>query len=263
MDEAEDAYPDPRLEALIRESGMAWPRDDAQLDAWLSAQALSDDDERWLKEVMLRRLHEARGPSLGIDLGPAEAGEPEAASVTVKSAPARPRRLTYDDLALLNGQLLELVEVGVALPVGLQAFAEDVRGGELEHVLARLRADLEQGLPLSAALARQGEAFPPLYRSLVSAGEAGGDLAACLGLLHEQAEVDAEFDRRVRLGFHQRELRRTTWGSSLGPPHTTPPTANAAAPRLSKTWSRTNREAPNSAVVRAGSSTPMPDSRSS
>jgi type II secretory pathway component PulF len=187
---------------------MVWPRDDAQLDTWLASQELSSDDEAWLKEVILRRLQGARSPA-GADLGPAadEADLVEQVVVAAKSSPGplaptpiaqRQRQLSYDDLALLNGQLLELVEAGVALPTGLAAYARDVEGGRLEQVLGQLRRDLEEGRSLSEAVERQGSAFPPLYKSLVAAGEAGGDLRACLALLHEQAEVDAELDRRIQ-----------------------------------------------------------------
>lgn len=111
---------------------------------------------------------------------------------------ARPTRpLGLDDLALLNGQLLELVEAGVPLPRGLEAFAAELGGGRLEATLVALRRDVEAGLSLSDALGRRPE-LPSVYRVLVAAGEASGDLAGCLALLHEQANVDAELGRRVR-----------------------------------------------------------------
>jgi type II secretory pathway component PulF len=64
-------------------------------------------------------------------------------------------------------------------------------------VLVALRRDLEAGLPLSEALANRRE-VPQVYRALVAAGEASGDLGSILGLLHEQAQVDADLDRRIK-----------------------------------------------------------------
>lgn len=193
------------LDARLRASGLVWPRSDEELDGWLAGQALPPEEEVWLREVVRRRMQEARGPGALLASAPGigtPVGEPDPALADKGALPARSRPLSRplsaEDLAQLDRQLLELVESGVSLPVGLAAYAHELRAGRLGAVVAGLRADLEAGLPLSQAMARQGAALPPLYRALVAAGEAGGDLAGCLLLLHEQAEVDAEAGRRLR-----------------------------------------------------------------
>lgn len=196
-----------RLDARLRESGLTWPRTDQELDTWLASQALDPGEEEWLREVVKRRMQEAQGvgggsapASIGTPVGEADDALP-GKSIGHQAAPAprpRARRLSAADLAQLDRQLLELVESGVSLPDGLAAYTHELQAGRLSGVVESLRADLEAGHPLSQAMARQGDALPPLYRALVAAGEAGGDLAGCLLLLHEQAEVEAEAGRRLR-----------------------------------------------------------------
>lgn len=205
---------DARLDDLIERSGLVWPTSDAQLDGWLARQPLAEDERAWVADVVRRRLDEAArgapspdaapvggsvGGPVGGALAPAKAGvqaEVEAAAAPVRPTRA-PRRLSFDDLALLNGQLLELVEARVPLPQGLEAWARELHGARLEAVLVALRRDVEAGTPLSEALANRPE-VPPVYRALVAAGEASGDVTSILALLHEQAQVDADLDRRVR-----------------------------------------------------------------
>lgn len=209
MAPTEEPSPDPRLDELLSRTGQAWPQSDEELDAWLAAQPVDAEEEAWLRDVLRRRIEAARGAELAVrpvgtpvDSAPALAGPVKpGAEAAARPAPAlpRPRRpLTFDDLALLNGRLLELVEARVPLPSGLAACVADLQGGRLEPVMAALREDLEAGRPLSEAVARQGAALPPIYRTLVAAGEASGDLAGTLALLREQAEVDADMERRLR-----------------------------------------------------------------
>jgi type II secretory pathway component PulF len=171
-----------------------WPSTDEQLDAWLASQSLPQEEQDWIRGVVKRRIEEARGAALPTaTLAPAPASTP-------KPAPPRPlpRKLSFDDLATLNRELLELVQARVPLPLGLATYASDLESGRLAAVMDFLRADLEQGLPLSDAMGRAGDALPPIYKALVRAGEASGDLASSLVVLTEQAETDAEISRRTR-----------------------------------------------------------------
>lgn len=198
---------DPELNERLARSGLVWPRTDQELDAWLAAQQLSPEEQVWIRGVVQRRIEEARRgvrrdplpaapPAIGSPV--LEPGPEVAAKATPERSAARPRRLSAEDLSLLDRQLLELVESGVPLPTGLQAYAADLSSGRLSGVIDELRTDLLGGLPLSEAIGRRGQAFPPIYRALVAAGEASGDLAGCLHLLHEQAESDAEIGRRLK-----------------------------------------------------------------
>src|SRR4051794_17086857 len=109
------------------------------------------------------------------------------------------RRLGLDELSILHRQLGELVAARAPLPRGLAALAADLApGGRLLAVVESLRAEVEGGATLADALERQGHAVPSAYRALVAAGERAGDLSACLLAVAEQAEQEAELQRRLR-----------------------------------------------------------------
>jgi type II secretory pathway component PulF len=185
---------DKLVDELLDRLGHTWPQSDAALDAWLHERSVPDSDRSWIKDVVRRRIDEARNDDKATD----KAAAPRATLVAAPKPASRARRLAPDDLVQLDRELLELVKARVPLPVGLEACAKDIENGRLARVLEALRADVDSGLPLSEALARQGEALPPIYHSLVAAGEASGDVAGSLVILHEQAETDAEVDRRLR-----------------------------------------------------------------
>src|SRR5262245_44526438 len=71
-------------------------------------------------------------------------------------------------------------------------------------VADRIAKDLEQGHDLERALKKQKTAFPPLFLSLASVGEASGNLP----------EVFAELEKYYRL---QQQLRRQFWGQIAWP----------------------------------------------
>jgi general secretion pathway protein F len=194
--EPENAAADAALNELLERLGHVWPASDEQLDAWLRENPLSTDEAAWVRSVVRKRVDEARGAG---SIQPPSLVHPRPIpSLAGEEGARRARRLSYDDLATLNGELLDLVEARVPLPTGLAAWTENLKAGRLAHVLDSLRTDLEQGRSLSEAMGRLGDALPPIYRALVAAGEASGDIESPLLLLSEQAEADADIARRVR-----------------------------------------------------------------
>lgn len=202
---------DSQVDDLIRRSGAAWPTSDEELDRWLQAQSLEPDERRWIEDVVRRRIDGARRgletARRGLDEPRAPSAPPAAAPVPAASASApglplaRPRgvsRLSADDLARLDRQLLELVQSGIPLPLGLATYGAELASGRLGRVLDALRQDLEAGLPLSEAIQRRGAALPRIYGALVAAGEASGDLEGILAILARQSDRDAEIGRRLR-----------------------------------------------------------------
>jgi len=87
-------------------------------------------------------------------------------------------RLTWNDLEILNGQLLMLVKSGLPLAPAIGAMASDLRNPRIRGILEDVRRDLEEGKSLSEAFSRQERSLPPLYVTLVRAGEHAGNLSA-------------------------------------------------------------------------------------
>lgn len=92
----------------------------------------------------------------------------------------RKERLTWEDLNLLNQQLVAITRGGLPLAESLRATAQGLRGPRLRAVLKELSKDLERGRGLSEAIERRDQAFPPVYIGLLRAGERSGNLSGVL-----------------------------------------------------------------------------------
>lgn len=109
-----------------------------------------------------------------------------------RSPAARGGRFGARDLALLTRQLSTLAASApleeALRTIGSQSDRRGVRG-----VVMATHAQVLEGRRLADAMARQGKAFPPLYRAMVAAGERSGALPQILerlaDLLERQQQV--------------------------------------------------------------------------
>ncbi|HMA25680.1 MAG TPA: type II secretion system F family protein [Gemmatimonadaceae bacterium] len=85
--------------------------------------------------------------------------------------------------------LAALLPVGMPLAQALNA-ASGVASGDVKAALQEVRARVERGDTLSAALAEHRNLFSPLYVGLIRAGERSGDIDAAFGRLAAQLERD-------------------------------------------------------------------------
>lgn len=96
------------------------------------------------------------------------------------------------NLTLFSQELLSLLDSGLSLVEAIEALAEKEANMETRSVLDQVMAGLYEGLPLSNALERFPQAFPPLYVALIRASERTGDMAQALGRhVVYQSQLDA------------------------------------------------------------------------
>lgn len=118
------------------------------------------------------------------------------AAATTDKAPRLRQKLSARTLALTTRQLATLITVApvdeALRTLMLQAERPDVR-----RILSGVHAGVVEGQRLSEAMARQGAAFPPLYRATVAAGEASGALGPILERLAEGLERDQQVRGKV------------------------------------------------------------------
>ncbi len=151
--------------------------------------------------------------------GPAEAAETlrrQELFVTDISAapdgPAQPaarqrvRRGTHrlKELAVFTRQLYVLLRAGTPLVEGLRALERQTQSASWREVVAEVRKRLEQGQPLSSAMASRPQAFDTVYRNMIAAGESSGKLPAVL-------------DRLTRLIRRRLHVRRTVLSAMIYP----------------------------------------------
>lgn len=96
------------------------------------------------------------------------------------------------ELALFTRQLATLV-AATPLEEALRTIGSQSDRRAVRRTVTAVHALLLEGFRLSDAMARQGKAFPPLYRAMVAAGESSGALPEILerlaGLLETELQV--------------------------------------------------------------------------
>ncbi len=108
------------------------------------------------------------------------------------------RGISVREITILTRQMSGLIRAGVPILRTLATLQEQCENGRLAAVLARVEADIREGGMLSSALARHERLFPPLYVSMVRAGESAGKLDTVLERLATAREAEDEARRRVR-----------------------------------------------------------------
>lgn len=101
-------------------------------------------------------------------------------------------RLSGKQLSLFTRQLATLVTVS-PLEEALRTIARQTEKPAAQGVIGRVHIGVTEGRRLAEAMRREEKSFPPLYRAMVSAGEASGTLGTSLdrlaALLERQAEI--------------------------------------------------------------------------
>ena len=98
--------------------------------------------------------------------------------------------------------LEQLLGAGVPMLDALAGLGEGEGEGHrgMQTIAAGLRAEVERGQPLSAAMSRHPQVFDEVFRCMLRAGESTGDLAPVL------RQLAADLARSDELGAHARKL---------------------------------------------------------
>jgi general secretion pathway protein F len=112
-----------------------------------------------------------------------------AAERTGRALKLLPDRVGPRALALITRQLATLIAVA-PLEEALRTLALQAERPALRRVLHATHAGVLEGHRLSDSMARQGEAFPRLYRAMIAAGESSGALPDILERLADLLERD-------------------------------------------------------------------------
>lgn len=113
-------------------------------------------------------------------------------SITAERSGMLAARRARFPLLLFTQELIALLDAGLTLTEALETLVEKESRPESRQLIDRLLATMREGRPFSAALAAQGEAFPPLYAATVRAAESTGDLSPALArYVGYQNQIDA------------------------------------------------------------------------
>ncbi len=108
------------------------------------------------------------------------------------------RRIGPADVAMLTYDLSMLLAAGLPLMQALEVLADQATELQMRDVLHELSREIQEGRRFSEALGRYPELFSPLYRGIVTNGEASGRLDLALERLATFLERDLEFRKKIR-----------------------------------------------------------------
>lgn len=147
--------------------------------------ALSAADETTARAVLARRR-----------LMPLEVAAARGAAAKPERPSGKGGKLDAKTLALTTRQLATLVSVA-PIEEALRTIALQADRPAVRRVLDGVHAGVLEGRRLSEAMGLQGQAFPPLYRAMVAAGEASGALEPILLRLADGLERDQQVRGKV------------------------------------------------------------------
>ncbi|GAB3345134.1 type II secretion system inner membrane protein GspF [Marilutibacter aestuarii] len=117
--------------------------------------------------------------------------EPASASRPAARGRSLLDRFSARDATLFTRQLATLV-TAAPLEEALRTIGSQAEKPAVRRVVMATHAQVLEGFRLSDAMARQGKAFPPLYRAMVAAGESSGALPDVLERLADLLEREQQ-----------------------------------------------------------------------
>ena len=108
----------------------------------------------------------------------------------------RAKKIVLNDFLIFNQQFNTLVKAGLPILKALDLLAERAAAPRLRPVLQDVRQRVREGALLSEALTAQGS-FPPVYVTVISAGERSGNLTGVLEQYISYLRVSAGFKKAL------------------------------------------------------------------
>ena len=107
------------------------------------------------------------------------------------------KAISGPDFLVFNQQMAGLLAAGLPLLQCLELMHERQRNAAFREALAEIKDRVESGAELSDAFAEAGEAFPPIYASMLKAGEQSGGLERVIRRYVRQLKLVTTSRKRV------------------------------------------------------------------
>ena len=124
-----------------------------------------------------------------------------AANDPLSGSRLRPVSLSGVQLLALTRGLASLLEAGLTIEQAFNALIEQAETERVRQVLAALRGEVLAGNTVAKAMAAFPAVFSELYRTLVAAGEASGQLPRVLSRLADYLDERAQMRARLSLAL--------------------------------------------------------------
>ncbi len=110
----------------------------------------------------------------------------------------RPSKVKKPDLVIYARQMATMFEAGLTLVDILDILNDQTEHPVLKDVNRQLQKDVEMGRTFYAAVSAHPHVFPPLFRQMIKAGEAGGVLDQVLNKMADHLERENELNQKVK-----------------------------------------------------------------
>ena len=106
-------------------------------------------------------------------------------------------QVAADDMTMFYLQLGNMLDAGVTLLSALENVRDQIENPSFKKIVLDVAKRIEGGESFSEAMVHHSSAFPPLYRSMVQAGEASGNLGQVLAHVAELNEAKSELRHEI------------------------------------------------------------------
>lgn len=121
----------------------------------------------------------------------------ESAAVAASHASRRFGRVRWRDVVYFTQQIAMLLGSGARMVPALQAVENQAQNEAMKRLIRQVRGRVEDGVPLSVALADHAAVFDGVFRSLTAAGESTGQMAGAFTQLAEYTKNQQEIRQRL------------------------------------------------------------------
>ncbi len=137
----------------------------------------------------------------GKGLSPLSLSETAAANSGLKKEikiPGFTDRVKSKDVAIFSRQFATMINAGLSLLRSLSILSDQTENKALSDIIDLVKADVERGTSLSAAMEQHPKAFNQLYTAMVKAGEVGGVLDDTLLRLADTLEAQVALRSKIK-----------------------------------------------------------------
>lgn len=120
---------------------------------------------------------------------------------TSKNVSFQKKAISSLELSLITRQLSILLNSGMSIEQSLAALADQLENNEQKAIMSGVRSEVLAGRPLASSLRMYPKIFPPVYCSLINAGEQSGSLASVMNKLADYSDKTRELTNKIMMAL--------------------------------------------------------------
>lgn len=107
-------------------------------------------------------------------------------------------RVPFVQKMLFVYHLKTMVKAGLSIVAALKILSEEIENKKLRAVIGEIKMEVEKGRQLSEVLGEYPKIFPPIYVSMIAAGETAGKMEEALEQVANQMRKNHELTSHIR-----------------------------------------------------------------